>query len=103
MANLPPSRGTRGLRSGGKTGSLFKIIHSGLLPEFLNDSATLNLFEILTLFNGDDVALSSAFNSAESSSSLTSSSIVLMASAPMPTIKKKLSSINCLYVSSEIT
>ena len=29
VANLPPSNGTSGLKSGGKTGSTFMIIHSG--------------------------------------------------------------------------
>ncbi|EKD45613.1 MAG: hypothetical protein ACD_69C00214G0002 [uncultured bacterium] len=31
VANLPPSRGTNGRKSGGRTGSTVKIIHSGLL------------------------------------------------------------------------
>ena len=45
VANLPPSRGTKGLRSGGKTGNTFIIIHSGLLPESLNASNSFNLFD----------------------------------------------------------
>ena len=45
MANLPPSNGTSGLRSGGRTGKTFKIIHSGLFPDFNNDSANFNLLE----------------------------------------------------------
>ena len=31
VANLPPSNGTKGLKSGGRTGNLLRIIHSGLL------------------------------------------------------------------------
>ena len=45
VANLPPSRGTKGLRSGGKTGNTFIIIHSGLLPESLNASNSFNLLD----------------------------------------------------------
>ena len=37
-ANLPPSRGTSGLNSGGITGITVKIIHSGLLPEVMKAS-----------------------------------------------------------------
>ena len=33
VANLPPSRGTNGLSSGGITGIHVKIIHSGLFPD----------------------------------------------------------------------
>ena len=39
VANLPPSSGTKGLKSGGKTGKTFIIIHSGLLPESLKASS----------------------------------------------------------------
>ena len=35
-AKRPPSRGTKGLKSGGITGRTDKTIHSGLLPESLN-------------------------------------------------------------------
>ena len=45
VANLPPSRGTKGLKSGGNTGKMFIIIHSGLLPESLNASNNFNLLE----------------------------------------------------------
>ena len=43
-ANLPPSRGTKGLSSGGMTGITVKIIHSGLFPEPINASYNLILF-----------------------------------------------------------
>ena len=49
VANLPPSRGTRGLNSGGITGITFIIIHSGLfsflVSASLNASTTCNLFK----------------------------------------------------------
>ena len=38
VANRPPSSGTRGRKSGGRTGNTVKIIHSGLLPDFTNAS-----------------------------------------------------------------
>ena len=44
VANLPPSRGTNGLKSGGRTGKTSKIIHSGLLGESLKDLRSFNLF-----------------------------------------------------------
>ena len=40
VAKRPPSRGTRGLRSGGNIGRTFIIIHSGLLPDSLNASSS---------------------------------------------------------------
>ena len=96
VANLPPSRGTSGLRSGGKTGNLFKIIHSGLFPEFLKASTILSLFDSFTFFKGEDVDLNSCFNSTDKVSKSISSSIVLIVSAPIPTSRKKLSSISFL-------
>ena len=47
VANLPPSRGTKGLRSGGNTGRTSKIIHSGLL---LDDKKPLRIFSLLDSF-----------------------------------------------------
>jgi hypothetical protein len=43
-ANLPPSKGTRGLNSGGMTGMHVKIIHSGLFPDEIKASKILILF-----------------------------------------------------------
>ena len=45
VANLPPSRGTRGLKSGGRTGSTFITIHSGLFPDSLKASKSFNLLD----------------------------------------------------------
>ena len=44
VANLPPSSGTSGRRSGGNTGNTLKIIHSGLLPDFSNASISFRRF-----------------------------------------------------------
>ena len=96
VANLPPSSGTNGLRSGGKTGSLFKIIHSGLFPELLKASTILSRFDNFTFFKGEVVDLSSCFKSTDSASKSISCSIVLIVSAPIPTSRKKLSSISFL-------
>ena len=41
MANLPPSRGTNGLNSGGITGITVNIIHSGLFPVLIKESISL--------------------------------------------------------------
>ena len=47
VANLPPSRGTNGLKSGGKMGKTSSTIHSGLLPDSLKD---LSNFKRLAYF-----------------------------------------------------
>ncbi len=47
VANLPPSRGTSGLSSGGSTGKTSSIIHSGFIPDFWNPSRT---FKRLAIF-----------------------------------------------------
>ena len=83
-ANLPPSSGTRGLSSGGITGILVSIIHSGLLPEDINASKILILF---TSFSERATALVSSnfFLRASSSSTKTiRSNTFLTASAPIP-------------------
>ena len=48
VANLPPSKGTKGLNSGGITGTVVGIIHSGLFPELINDSINFNLLIVLS-------------------------------------------------------
>ena len=47
VANLPPSRGTKGLKSGGKTGRTSRIIHSGLL---LDERKPFKIFKRLDNF-----------------------------------------------------
>ncbi|EKE00695.1 MAG: hypothetical protein ACD_21C00290G0005 [uncultured bacterium] len=46
VANLPPSSGTNGRKSGGNTGNTVKIIHSGLFFDSWNASSTRNLLLI---------------------------------------------------------
>ena len=48
VANLPPSSGTKGLSSGGMTGTVVKIIHSGLFSDEINDSISFNLLIVLS-------------------------------------------------------
>ena len=65
VANLPPSSCTIGRRSGGMTGSTFRIIHSGLFPDSRKASTTSSLFMIRALF-WPEAFSSSAVSSAES-------------------------------------
>ena len=50
VANLPPSKGTRGLKSGGKTGRTSKIIHSGLFVELTKPFKILSLLDNFLIF-----------------------------------------------------
>ena len=84
VANLPPSRGTRGLRSGGSTGSTFITIHSGLLPESLNASSNFNLFDNFLSFVSELVWGISSLIILISSSISSSSNKIWTASAPIP-------------------
>ena len=83
-ANLPPSSGTSGLNSGGITGMLVSIIHSGLFPEEINAS---NIFIRFTSFSESATALVSSNFFLRASSSSTStilSNTFLTDSAPIP-------------------
>src|SRR5574341_1015607 len=53
VAKRPPSRGTRGRSSGGRTGITSRIIHSGLLPELRNASTILRRLVIFFRFCWD--------------------------------------------------
>ena len=57
MANLPPSRGTNGLNSGGITGITVNIIHSGLLPVLINESISFKRLIDLSSETFDFVSL----------------------------------------------
>ena len=48
VANLPPSKGTSGLSSGGITGIVVNIIHSGLFPDWINESINFSLLIVLS-------------------------------------------------------
>ena len=101
VAKRPPSRGTSGLRSGGRIGSTSRIIHSGLLPELINDSINLRRFIFLLFFACDFVTLISSERSSYAFSKFILSRSSLIASAPMPTlISFPYSSIALLYISS---
>ena len=86
VANLPPSSGTSGLRSGGSTGRTSIIIHSGLLPEALNASSSFNLLEIFLSFVSEFVCGISSLRILISSSISSSSRSNLTASAPIPAL-----------------
>ena len=76
VANLPPSNGTKGLKSGGKTGKTFMIIHSGLFPEFLKACNSFNLLDNFFNFVSEFVCgISSLIILISSSISRSSSSI----------------------------
>ena len=50
VANLPPSKGTRGLKSGGKTGKTSRIIHSGLFVDLTKPFRILSLLDNFLIF-----------------------------------------------------
>ena len=86
VANLPPSNGTSGLNSGGITGIVVNIIHSGLFPVSMKDSINLSRFIDLSSATFDFVSLI-AFTSLDfSSSRLIDFSISKIASAPIPAV-----------------
>ena len=86
VANLPPSRGTKGLKSGGNTGNTSRIIHSGLLEELLNDFMIFILLESFFIFASDLVSVICCSIKAISSSKSISIRSVLTASAPIPAL-----------------
>ena len=55
VANRPPSRGTRGRKSGGNTGSTSNTIHSGLMPDFLKASSTLRRLAFFLTLSSEPV------------------------------------------------
>ena len=83
VAKRPPSRGTRGLKSGGKIGKTFKTIHSGLLPDLIRESTSLSLLFIFLSFVCDFVLRASSLRVAASFSSCISESTSCIASAPI--------------------
>ena len=56
VAKRPPSNGTNGRSSGGNTGNISRIIHSGLIPDFWNASNTLRRFAIFLILASEPVA-----------------------------------------------
>ena len=87
VANRPPSSGTSGRKSGGRTGKTLRIIHSGLIPERWKASKTFKRLANFLILASELVALSSSRNfvTSESISILARSS--RMASAPLLAVK----------------
>ena len=83
MANLPPSRGTKGLNSGGITGTTSSIIHSGFEPDSIKDSTNFNLFTSFFLLISEPVLIKSSRILTISSSKFISVKIFFIASAPI--------------------
>ena len=84
VANLPPSRGTRGLRSGGKTGKTSNIIHSGLLLEFINALSILRRLASFFFFASLFVEAICSSTSITSCSRFISERRIFTDSAPIP-------------------
>ena len=82
-ANFPPSRATKGLRSGGNTGKTVIIIHSGLFPLFKKSSVTFSLLTIVFFFASEFVESISFFNFSRSSTKSSSFSKSLTTSPPI--------------------
>ena len=87
VANLPPSRGTNGLSSGGITGIEVKIIHSGLFPELIKDSISFNLLIVLSSVTLDFMSFKDSLNFCCSFLRSKFTKISLTASAPIPAVK----------------
>ena len=87
VANLPPSKGTRGLSSGGITGTTSRIIHSGLEPDSIKDSTSLSLLTNFFLLISEPVLISSSRILTISSFKSISVKIFFIASAPIETSK----------------
>ena len=87
VANLPPSRGTKGLSSGGMTGTVVSIIHSGLLPDSINDSINFNLLIVLSSVTFDLTSFSIALSLSLSDFRFKLINNSLIASAPIDTSK----------------
>ena len=81
VAKRPPSSGTKGRKSGGRTGNTSKIIHSGFMPDFLNASRTFKRLAFFLIFSSEPVSSLRSFSISASMSKLCSSS--LMPSAPI--------------------
>ena len=104
VANLPPSRGTNGLNSGGITGTVVKIIHSGLFPDSMKDSISFNRFIVLSSVTFDLIVSKAVLNFFCSLAKSKLIKISLTASAPIPAWKASSPNSSCALIncSSEI-
>ena len=85
VANRPPSSGTRGRRSGGRTGMTCWTIHSGFCSLSRNASTIFSRLEIFFFFASDAVSPISLRSDSESFARSSPASSVRIASAPIPT------------------
>ena len=83
VAKRPPSSGTSGRRSGGSTGSTVMTIHSGLLPDSMNDSRSFRRFDRRLILVSERVAPISSRTCRTSRCRSIVESISRTASAPM--------------------
>ena len=97
VANLPPSNGTRGLNSGGITGTDVKIIHSGLFPELINDSISFNLLIVLSSVTLDFISFRASLNFCCSFFKSKFTRISLTASAPIPAVNASSPNSSCAF------
>ena len=95
VANLPPSKGTKGLNSGGITGTVVRIIHSGLFPEFKNDSINFNLLIVLSSVTLDLISFKDSLNFFCSFFKSKFIKISLTASAPIPAVNESSPNSSC--------
>ena len=86
VANLPPSKGTKGRNSGGITGNVVKIIHSALFPDEMNDSISFNLFIVLSSFTFEVIVFNSSRSLSLSASMSRFARQSLIADAPIPAV-----------------
>ena len=100
VANLPPSKGTKGLNSGGITGTEVKIIHSGLFPEDINDSINFNLFIVLSSVTLDLILANDSLSFFCSFFRSKLIKISLTASAPIPAVKASSPNSSCALIKS---
>ena len=88
VAKRPPSKGTKGRKSGGNTGSTESTIHSGFKPDFLKASRTLSRLEFFLTLTSEPVksplkrSISTSNSMASSKSRTPSAPILAMNSSP---------------------
>jgi len=87
VANRPPSSGTSGRSSGGRTGTTSSTIHSGLLPELRNASTIRRRLVIFFRFCCDVSFTIRARSWLASSGTVSFFKSSRMASAPIPARK----------------
>ena len=87
MAKRPPSSGTSGRRSGGITGTWVRIIHSGLLLDWVNASISLSRLASFFGLSSEVDSMISWRRSAAIFSRSSALSISRIASAPIMAVK----------------